>query len=377
MTVDGDVFLDGLRTKGGRVNFRGATLGSLSAGGARLHNPDGHSIDLTQAVVKGSVQLFDGFTSTGLVALNRSNIEGRLQLSGGSFICPAPAARNERGHAIEAISITVRGGIDLGWKAVSPSVDFTDATTTFLADNPASWPERFTIAGLTYDRFEKPDGLEPQRVWDHAARCAWLSCQTPFDSGPYEQAARVFRQHGYTNEAELILIAQRKQSRRVGRSSETWPQRAMNAVYATIGYGYRPSRVLWLLAALLVLVTASLEVPADQATLRATNGNGAVYTTSGLLAASADPPTSGSSTRVSSHNADSCGNGEVRCFSPVLYAIDTIIPLISLDQRSTWYPDPHVHDGELMLWWLNIATLLGWLLSSIFILSFTRLSRST
>jgi hypothetical protein len=32
--------------------------------------------------------------------------------------------------------------------------------------------------------------------------------------------------------------------------------------------------------------------------------------------------------------------------------------------------------GELMQWWLNLATLLGWLLSSIFVLSLARLSRS-
>jgi hypothetical protein len=30
-----------------------------------------------------------------------------------------------------------------------------------------------------------------------------------------------------------------------------------------------------------------------------------------------------------------------------------------------------------VLWWLNLATLLGWLLSSIFVLSLARLSRST
>jgi hypothetical protein len=30
-----------------------------------------------------------------------------------------------------------------------------------------------------------------------------------------------------------------------------------------------------------------------------------------------------------------------------------------------------------MLWWLNLATLLGWVLSSIFVLSLARLSRST
>jgi hypothetical protein len=375
MTVDGDIYLDGLRTHGGRVNFRGATLGSLTASGARLDNPGGYSLRLSQTVIKGSVLLVDGFTSAGLVALNRSTIEGRLQLTGGSFTCPAAVPHNEHGHAIEAISTTVRGGIDLGWKAVSPSVDFTDATTTFLADDPATWPERFAIAGLTYERFEKPQGAQPKRIWDQAARCAWLSRQTEFESGPYEQAAMVFRQHGYTSEAEEILIAQRKHARHVGRSSTRWPRRAIEAVYATIGYGYRPSRVLWLLATLLVLVAASLELPASQATLRATNGNGDVYATSGLIP-SAGPAAVGSSAPGSSPRADACGNGEVRCFSPVLYAIDTVTPLISLDQRSTWYPDPHVRGGELMLWWLNLATLLGWLLSSIFVLSLARLSRS-
>jgi len=36
-----------------------------------------------------------------------------------------------------------------------------------------------------------------------------------------------------------------------------------------------------------------------------------------------------------------------------------------------------VPNGEFMLWWLNLATLLGWVLSSIFVLSLARLSRST
>jgi hypothetical protein len=376
ITVDGDVYLDGLRTNGGAVTFRGAKLGSLSASRAQLYNPPGYSIRLSQALVKGPVRLIDDFSSTGLVAFNRTTIEGRLHFTDGSFTCPAPSPRNKHGHAIAAISATVHGSIDLGWKKVAPSVDFTDATTTFLADDPATWPERFTIGGLTYDRFERPQGAPPGPVWDQAARCAWLSRQTAFDSGPYEQAARVFRQHGYTREAEQILIAQHRHARRVGRSSATWPRRAIDASYAIIGYGYRPARVLWLLAALLLVVAVSLEVPAAQATLRATNGNGAVYTTSGLLTTTAVTPASSPGTRTSSTGADSCGGGEVTCFSPVWYAIDTVVPLISLDQRSTWHPDLHVRGGELMLWWLNLATLFGWLLSSIFVLSLARLSRS-
>ena len=61
----------------------------------------------------------------------------------------------------------------------------------------------------------------------------------------------------------------------------------------------------------------------------------------------------------------------------MLYAIDTVVPLVSLEQRSTWYPDPHVQGGSFMQWWLNVATLLGWLLSSIFVLSLARITRSS
>jgi hypothetical protein len=376
MIVEGNVYLDDLRAEGGVIAFIGAQLGSLSARRAQLLNADGYSLRLSQALVKGPVRLVDNFVSTGLVALNRTTIEGRLHFTGGSFDCPRPSPANAHGHAIEAISATVHGSVDLGWRAVSPSVDFTDLRTTSLADDPATWPQHFTIAGMSYDRFERPQGAPAGRVWDQAARCGWLRRQAAFDSGPYEQAAKVFRQHGYAREAEQILIAQRKHARQVGWSSATWLRRTLDAVFATIGYGYRPARVLWVIAALLILVAATLELHASQTTLRATGGNGQVYTTTGPVAISgsavAKVVATGNSLR-----ADSCGDGEVRCFSPVLYAIDTVIPLISLDQRSTWYPDPHVPYGELMLWWLNVATLLGWLLSSIFVLSLARLSRTT
>jgi hypothetical protein len=180
--------------------------------------------------------------------------------------------------------------------------------------------------------------------------------------------------------ATALVVAQRRGARQVGRSSRARLRRALDIFYGvTIGYGYRPWRVLWALTVLLVLVAVSLAIPASQATLRATNGNGDVYTTQGLLRTTAGPASGDAGATGGAAGADSCGDGGVRCFSPVLYAIDTVIPLIpliSLEQRSTWYPDPHVRDGTLTLWWLNIATLLGWLLSSIFALSFARLARS-
>jgi hypothetical protein len=367
VTVDGDVYLDDLRATGGRLNFRSASFGNFTGTGARLDNPAGLSLSLNQAAVAGSVVLTGGFVSIGTVVLTRCRVAGRLRLSGGSFTGPAQADPADSGTAIEAISAVVSGGMDLGWQTVSPSVDFTDATTTFLADDPANWPARYAISGLTYERFQAPQDSTPRQIWNQQARCAWLNRQAVYDSGPYEQAARVFREHGYSTEAEQILIAQRKHARSVGQSAANWPLSLLDRAYATVGYGYRPWRVLWLIGVLLVLVTASLTLPAAQATLRAASGTGAVYTTGARAAGSSGPAGARSA----------CGGGAVRCFNPELYAIDTVIPLISLDQRSTWYPDSRLPDGTLMTWWLNAATILGWLLSSIFVLSLARLARSS
>jgi hypothetical protein len=375
LTVDGNVVLNRLRATGGPLEFGGATLGSLvDVSRARLSNPRGYTLSLHHATVRGSVHL-NHAESTGLIMLNRAAIGGRIQCTGGRFTCAGPAEFNEHGHAIEATSATIRGGMELGWDTVSPSVDFTNASTTYLADDPRNWPERFVISGLRYDRFGQPPGVASAQPWDHRARCTWLSRQSAYDAGPYEQAARVFREHGYASGAEQILIAQRRDASRVPGGRGAVPRRILDEVFgATVRYGYQPGRVLWLLAVLLILVITSLSLPAGRATLRTADAAGDVYGTTGLLR-EADGAPAPAATRPG--RPDACGDGQVRCFSPVLYAIDTVVPLVSLEQRSTWYPDPNEPDGTFMQWWLNAATLLGWLLSSIFVLSLARLTRSS
>lgn len=116
VSVDGEAELQGLRATGGDLGFRAAAIGSyLDAAGARLHNPGGYTLNLVQANVKGSVRLVDGFSSTGEVALNRAVIEGRLICTGGAFHQSGPPpGPGEEPDAIEAISATIRSGMDLG-----------------------------------------------------------------------------------------------------------------------------------------------------------------------------------------------------------------------------------------------------------------------
>jgi hypothetical protein len=377
--VDGSVDLRDLHATGGRLRFSSSTLGSVIAVGAQFVNPGGFTLSLHQATVKGSVVFVGGFRSEGLLDLSRSTIGGRLECDGGSFTCPGPAERNEHGHAIEAISTTIRGGMYLALASISAGVDFTNAAATFLVDDPGNWPSRFVISGFTYDRFDQPQVGRAGPAWDHVARCAWLNRQAAYDAGPYEQAARVFRQHGYSNGAKAILIAQRRRARKEISGRWALPRRVLDAAYSvTVGYGYRPGRVLWLLAILLILVTGSLLAPRAQGAMRATSA-GIIYTTQGPLPAlGVIRPAQHRSEAATSPQvpADACGNGQILCFNPLLYAIDTVIPLVSLDQRSTWHPDAYAPDGTFMQWWLNAATVIGWLLSSIFVLSLASLARS-
>lgn len=372
LTVDGAAELQDVRAAGGRLQLSSANLGSLVAAGARIVNPEGLTLSLHHATIRGSLILASGFSSDGLVSLNQCAVGGRLECGDGTFTCPGPSERNPGGHALEAVSAIVRGGMHLGSFTVQPSLDFTNASTPFLADMPQRWPPSFVISGFSYDRLEQAPGASPGSAWNHRARCAWLARQASYDAGPYEQAARVFRQHGHPEGATAILIAQHRRARQEVSGRWSRPRRSLNTFHRlTIGYGYQPARVLWLLAALLVLVTGSLLVPAAQASLRAATQSGGVYTTHGpLRSASQSPVVMGGS------GTDACGGGEVRCFNAVLYAIDTVVPLVSLDQRSTWYPDSHAPDGTFMQWWLNAATVLGWLLSSIFVLALAGLARS-
>jgi hypothetical protein len=71
----------------------------------------------------------------------------------------------------------------------------------------------------------------------------------------------------------------------------------------------------------------------------------------------------------------SCGAGRIRCFNPLYYAIDTVVPIIDLHQRSDWHPAPDP-GGRLVGVILNLATILGWLFSTVFAVALARLGGS-
>jgi hypothetical protein len=303
----------GLTTIGGGINFRGASVaGVVDAEGAFLSNAGDKTLSLHQAHVAGTVRLCGGFWSIGLVVLNRTVIEGRLRCDGAILQWrpaePVPGDHlepNVRGSAVEAISAVVRSGIGLGWRIRADAVDFTDARTTYLADDPATdWPRDMHLSGFTYERFAPLNMNEGHGEWDARVRGTWLSGLEPYDPRSWEQVARVLRVNGDRRGAEEILIAQRRTARhrRIGFEKQPWRVLFDVLQDTSVRYGHRPQRALVILLLLVAAVTLSLTPASAQKTMTATGAQGAVYTPQGQV----DPPTSPSEPHLP------CGAGRVR-----------------------------------------------------------------
>ncbi|MFD1365108.1 translocation/assembly module TamB domain-containing protein [Actinoplanes sichuanensis] len=363
LTVTGDVQLRGLSAVGGSLAFRGASItGVLNAENAFVSNPGGPTVSLHMAQVTGNVRLCRGFRSIGRVVLTRAVIGGRLRADGATLTWKDGETPSLRGTAIDANSAVVRGGVNLGWRIVAGAVNFAGASTSYLADRPdQDWPADSYVGGFAYERFEAVE-WPGEAVWDPDVRIAWLARMTRYDPRAWEHLAAVLRTAGDVDGAESVLVAQRRRA----RALRTGRRRFFDVLQdVTVRYGFRPQRALYLLVALIAAVTAGLSLPGVQAQMRATDQNALVFTTSGAQPLPDEhlPP-------------GACGNGKVRCLSPFFYAVDTVVPLIDLHQRSTWYPVAE-RDGVLLEWLLNLCTILGWIASTVFAVSFTRLGRAS
>ena len=287
-TIKGELSLDGLVAHGGAINLRSATLnGTVNLNRSVLDNPAGLTLDLHQATITGSV-IMDDLRSAGCLLLSRAVIAGELRLDRAELHGGQGSHRNPDGHAFDAEFAEALGGMSLQWTSVQPSLTLEGAQTTVLADDPRVWPQRSNLGGFTYQRFQRSNQPVDDRRWDVTERLHWLATAAVFDPGPYEQLARVLHEHGLVPQSERVLIEARRRALDAERASTAHLARAARArgkisrglrrLFGVItGYGYRPSRALLAVAALTVVVAATLLVPANLQTMRATDGNGKIF----------------------------------------------------------------------------------------------------
>jgi len=389
LKVDGDIFLRDGFTAEGEVSLQGATLnGCLECQNGKFISVGGKALNSNGLKVKGYIALRDGFKAEGEVNLLGATIVGNLECQDGQFI-------NESGNAISADGLTVGGHVYLrnGFRAHG-TVSFPASTIDryfFLTkvDSPAqmrldlrsakigtiyddrieSWPEpgQLVLHGLVYDE------ISSESPRDSKTRIEWLRLQDSFWPQPYEQLAKVLRKSGDDAGAKDVLIAKNKDKAK--RRKLTWPQWLWYRLLGPrIGYGHNP----WLaLRSVLVFVLVGWFLFA-------------VGYSFGLIT----PPNKSAYTTEEQLSVLDPGDPRLRIstaypvFNSLVYSIDVFIPVVDFHQAKHWLPNANrgdrimkigpwpLHTGGVLLFWLWLETILGWILSTLFIVSLTGLVRT-
>ncbi|MFF4490689.1 hypothetical protein ACFY0F_30170 [Streptomyces sp. NPDC001544] len=289
-TVGGDIQAGrGLEVRG-CFDLRDTTVrGSVVLRGARLHRPDGTALMAERLHVGGNFDCRGGFAARGTVDLCDARIGGSAHFEGADLTGLTGPALRANGIEVGAEfnccdGLTAHGRVSLSSITVRAKLCFKDAlfdvpsgrtaltcrrsTASELAlkpreapvgtidlrhtrvgvlrDDPATWPRALLLEGLVYDSVHPtlPGGR----------RLPWLDRDpTGFALQPYEQLASTYRQHGRDADARTVLLAEQRRTRAtLSRAARTWSI----LQDLTVGYGYRPARAVWLLAALFAAGTA-------------------------------------------------------------------------------------------------------------------------
>jgi len=411
----------------GIVDLTEATIGVFSANGAHLKYaaepgyafaPTRSVLNLTEAHIKGSVSLNDGFEADGGVTLNGSRIGGDLNCFSAQFFNPGNIAIDAIGTEIAgsvtlmgseslmaggsnaSISLQRRGPLKVNgivrfrgtqssgvivWDAIfsgsadtphgffapamsdrgvfiwinvtlqnGAQLDLTAASLGNLGDNERSWPApgNLVIDGLTYSGI----GSSGFSRVDADTRLKWVALQPHYNPQPYRQLAKVLREMGDEKGAVKVLIAEGDaRYRQMGL-----PGRVLGTFLKyTIGYGHRPLLALFWSLGVVLLGWLVVRIAKHAGVMRPTYPE----------------------------NAPASESRYERLY-PFLYSLDVFLPFVNLHQERYFWPNSDAKgeyaivgcqiriNGSLVLYYLWLQIIAGWLLSAIFIAGVTGLIRS-
>lgn len=334
--IGGSLLLDrGFRAIG-LVNLRGAAIGdNLDCSGGVFLNRDRVALLGNGIKVGGSAIFDEGFRTNGMVAMQRATIGTDLSFRRAAF------TGNQWGGA-DFSRAMVEGR--LVWVAIEKTarttLDLSDAQIEQLADEEASWPapENFSVEGCRYTSLASGSTqLE--------ARLRMLRRVRPFSPQAYTELAAALRRQGREREAMRVAI-EREDLRREHEKMSFLGRVAHRLFGIATGHGYKAYRVMFVpaffvLAGWLLFSLGYREgvvLPADEKEYQQ------------FLQTRTLPPSYPS-------------------FNPLIYSLDTFLPLTDFHQEDYWYPNPNrtcrsfqrpEPCGTVLHWYLGVHILAGW-----------------
>jgi mannose-1-phosphate guanylyltransferase len=180
-------------------------------------------------------------------------------------------------------------------------------------DDPASWP---SAGNLTLNGFAYSELLGGPT--DATSRLRWLRLEPQgYWPQPYRQLGKVLRGQGHDSDATDVAIESLVEQRRTAglpRLERLWNR----LLEVTIGYGYRPLRALWWIAAFVVFGTIlfgcghwlRLITPTEEAAYE-------------RFVETGEPPP------------------HYPPFNAFVYSLENFLPVVELGQDPHWRPNPH------------------------------------
>jgi hypothetical protein len=359
LKVDSDLSL-GVRN-GERFHAQGQVVlsdahvgGNLNCTGGRFENAGREALVARGIRVDRNVLLRRSFTAHGRVDLAGSEIDGKVDFRDGWFFDDdVEAVRCDRvrvGHAVKFDGATVSGGVRMCDARIGTEVTFDGAA---LGGANALKLKGTQIRGtLRLNLAEPPDGSvdlrqvttgsfddregdlppgEDTRLDDFAygalhdtslemsKRLKWLKGR-PFLPQVYLQLAATYARAGHHDQATTVLVEKEEARRRAWKG---FPGPLFRMCWwvlkPTVGYGYRPFRVLAWLALLQI-------------------AGGVVFRKVDTFAAAR--------------------NGvKMEWYHSWLYTFDLLLPVVSLQHSDLWVPLGAAR------WWSLAFTVLGWALA--------------
>lgn len=383
-----NVLLRGTTLRGG-VNLSGAVLAAdLDAAGATIPAFERMALDASEIACHGSVVLRNTRV-TGEVRLTGSAITGDLDCSG-------TVVENAGQTAIEASRVAVKGAFFLRREAqLDGTLALTGASIGTIHDEAACWPKPGDLL-LNRCRY----GAFIDGPVDAESRVDWLARQTPerwgedFWPQPYEQLASVFREMGHGEDASSVLVIKERLQRRARRArteNPIWRAALFVAdgiLGITLGYGRRPLFALvWLvffwLAGVAIFAYAERQgavMPNSAVVLRAPE-----WTLCGIEQSEQRPLVASGT----SQGLAAAGQNQLACFrqrweassypafSPWMYSLDTLLPVLDMGQRSFWRPNPTKPGGRVAINYFYFQSVVGWALSLLAVAGFSGLVKSS
>jgi hypothetical protein len=243
--------------------------------------------------------------------LDRATVAGTLWLTSGSQYGTFYRGISLAGAQIDSIVDSVKAG--------------TRSRETSAATKGDINPSFLRLDGLTYSHFGDPSILSGD------ARNAFLHLQPNadltgnFKPQPWAQMIKVLRETGHVAAAREVAIAFEEQRRKAGQIALI--ARPLHVLYGLlIGYGQRPMRLVGLMTVTWLLCGAFFWFVAEQGWFAPTQIG---YVQNDAYKA-CRPQHDG--------NWVKCGAPEYTRFNALTYSLDLLLPLVGLQQDSSWTP---------------------------------------